>query len=64
MIAPTIETVEKKLDTLYETDISQYIELKKTVKSMGFKVYKNGVDKHKIKQNENYLNEAFGGVFK
>lgn len=64
MIAPTIETVEKKLDTLYETDISQYIELKKTVKDMGFKVYKNGANKHRIKQNENYLNEVFGGVFK
>lgn len=57
----TISQIEQKLDDLYCT--SKYEEYLQTVKKL-YRVFRNSNGKHKLKPNDNYLNEAFGGVFK
>lgn len=52
MQTPTINDIEKRLDKLYATDLRAYIEDVKIIKGLGYKVFKNGNDKHKVKFNE------------
>ena len=52
MQVPTISDIEKRLDKLYATDLRAYIEDVKTIKGLGYKVFKNGNGKHKVRLNE------------
>lgn len=52
MSAPTISDIEKRLDKLYVTDLKTYIEDVKTIKDLGYRVFKNSNGKHKVKLNE------------
>lgn len=63
MAAPTISDIEKKLDKLYATDLKAYIEHIKTVKGVGYKVFRNGRGHHRVKYNEDYLKNFIGGTF-
>ena len=64
MAAPTMHDAEKKLDYLCATNKIEYLEQLKLIKSLGFRVFKNHNDKHKIRPNEDALGEFFGGAFK
>ena len=63
MVAPTIHDIEKKLDKLYTTDLGQYIEHVKTIKGVGYKVFRNENGRHRVKYDEEALKGFFGGVF-
>lgn len=61
---PTLEEMTEKLNYLYFHNAKEYLEHKKMIKQLGYKVYRNSAGKHKVEIDMNYLNNAFGGVFK
>ena len=64
MASPSIKDAEMKLDVLYATDLKQYIEHCKTIKELGYKVFRNGNGKHKLVFDKDALSSMFGGAFK
>ena len=62
MIEP--KDIEHKLDQLYSHGFDGYAEHLDMVKGLGYKVYRNSDGKHKIRIREDYLDDAFGGIFK
>ena len=55
MASPSIKDAEMKLDVLYATDLKQYIEHCKTIKELGYKVFRNGNGKHKLVFDKEYV---------
>ena len=59
------DIVKEKLDKLYLTDKSKYEVEIKTLKNIGYKIYRNSDGEHKVikplKQDDIY--SAFGGIF-
>ena len=55
--------LESDLNNLFKTNPTKYADKLNDIKNMGYKVYRNSDGDHKIKQNENFIYEAFGGVF-
>lgn len=60
----SIKQMQSDLDFYYKVDFEKYSQKLSTIKSMGYKVYRNVNGEHIIKRNENFIYEAFGGVFK
>ena len=64
MNPPSIEEIEARLNSLYFKNPKEYTEHVEMFKGMGFKVFRNSFGKHKVQSNPNFINEAFGGIFK
>lgn len=64
-IDPKSEEIKlaERLD-YYFHDRCSYMDYLQSIKECGYRVYRNSIGKHKVKRNENYLNEVFGGIFK
>ena len=54
----------ERLDYYYFHNYHSYQDILETVKSLGYKVLRNGAGKHQVKKNSNFINEIFGGAFK
>lgn len=59
----SIKQMQSDLNFYYKVDSDKYSIKLNTIKSMGYKVYRNVHGDHIIKRNVNFINEAFGGVF-
>lgn len=57
------ENIRIDLDRKYFMDPDGYLKKVETVKSAGYKVYRNSSGKHKVVYNKNFYNEMFDGVF-
>lgn len=54
-----------KLDILFESDNKdQYNKQVDTLKSVGYRIYRNSNGKHKVEYNTQYFQQVFDGVFK
>lgn len=60
---PTMNDMELKLNELYFYNPTKYIEYLEMIKGLGYKVLRNSSGKHKVQINNDYLKEAFGGIF-
>ena len=61
---PSIADMQKKLDELYAAKKNEYYDHLQMVKGLGHRVFRNSAGKHIINIDTDYLNEAFGGIFK
>ena len=55
--------IKDNLDFLYKTNSDKYETALNTIKSNGYRVFRNANGEHIVKRNENFIYEAFGGVF-
>lgn len=55
------EAIIEKLDKLYWTDPSAYLNYVSNLKESGYKVYRNDKGEHKVKSEDIY--GMFGGIF-
>ena len=62
-MVPTMEEIIEDLNRRYFADPDGYVERVEMFKGMGYKIYRNSAGKHKVQLNNDYLKEAFGGVF-
>lgn len=54
---------ERDLDLLYKTNPEKYQRKLDTIKSSGYRVFRNVNGEHIVKQDEDFIYKAFGGVF-
>ena len=59
-MAPTIEDIQNRLNTLYCTDPKEYMEHLNMLKGIGYRIFRNSKGKHKVEMD---MATAFGGVF-
>ena len=62
-MTPSDKDIIKKLNTLYKKNPDEYLKHIETLKSVGYRVFRNEKGEHKVTYNNQYLNEIFGGIF-
>lgn len=62
---PTNQKIINKLDILYSSNNrDQYDKQVETLKSVGYRIFRNSDGKHKVEYNTQYFQQMFGGAFK
>jgi len=51
------------LDNKYKTDLLNYYDKIKFLKGAGYRIFRNANGEHKVEHNDNYIYEAFDGIF-
>lgn len=55
--------LERDLNILYKSNPKKYEIKLDTIKSNGYRVFRNVNGEHIVKQDEDFIYKAFGGVF-
>lgn len=64
MASDTCKLIIEKLNIMYESDDKEAYEKQvETLKSVGYRVFRNSKGYHKVEYNTHYFQQVFGGEF-